>query len=115
MDLVQDKEAWIGLTDELAEGEWRKPDSLASDEAFDADVDENLFSWASNEPNNNHEGSGGSDSAQNCVYVGRNNQPLEMDDSNCCADDSDTCKLEDSYAGDKYGLCEIPAPTEENN
>ena len=102
---MQNNEAWIGLTDVLAEGEWRKPGSSASDDAFDADVDENLFSWASGEPDGN--------TAKNCVYVGLGS---EMDVSNCCADASDdTCKSEDSYAGDKYGLCEIPVPEGEND
>ena len=102
--MVLDNPAWIGLTDEVVEGEWRKPGSSASDEEFDTRMNGNLFSWVPPEPNN---GRVNRITAvyQDCVYVGYKG-PLNMDDTNCCTDvPVGTCTS--FYSGDKFGLCEI--------
>ena len=88
--MVEDNQAWIGLTDEVIEGEWRKPES---DVVFNTTMDGNVFSWGSGEPNN---GVGVNSHGQHCAYVGYLN-PLDMDDTHC------STKI-------KLGLCEIKLP-----
>ena len=90
--MVEDNQAWIGLTDEVIEGEWRKPES---DVVFNTTMDGNLFSWGPGEPNN---GVGVNSHGQHCAYVGYLN-PLDMDDT--------YCSLETKT---KLGLCEIKLP-----
>ena len=90
--MIGNKQVWIGLTDYLVEGEWRKPGYSASDVVFNTRMDGNLFSWGPGEPNNglypgkpNH----------NCVITGFMGQ-LFMDDQECWLD--------------RFGLCEIKLP-----
>ena len=85
--MIRGEIAWIGLTDELVEGEWRKPGSSASDVAFNTRMDGNLFSWYPGEPNNNGN--------QDCVITGFR-EPLFMDDQECWRN--------------RFGLCEIKLP-----
>ena len=91
--MVEDNPAWIGLTDEVIEGQWRKPGSSASDVVFNTKMDGNLFSWAPGEPNNHVDVNS---HGQHCAYVGYLN-PLDMDDTHCSTKT-------------KLGLCEIKLP-----